>query len=53
MSLFTTSTLSEMPSRERLGELDLDTFAEFGSTMQGLLTGPPADMHSPFLPMSP
>ena len=26
----------------RLGELDLDTFAEFGSTMQGILTGPPA-----------
>ncbi len=25
----------------RLGELDLDTFAEYGSTMQGILTGPP------------
>lgn len=25
----------------RIGELDLDTFTEFGETMQGVLTGPP------------
>ncbi len=25
----------------RLGELDLDTFTEFGDTMQGIVTGPP------------
>ena len=25
----------------RLGELDMDTFAEYGTTMQGILTGPP------------
>lgn len=26
----------------RLGELDMDTYAEYGSTMQGILTGSPA-----------
>lgn len=25
----------------RMGELDIDTFAEYGETMQGILTGPP------------
>lgn len=34
----------------RLGELDMDTFAEYGATMQGILTGPvaAADRHRIF-----